>query len=185
MSHRSLVRTALPIVLLAAASLGANCPPTPTPRGAGTDGSARWAWNIAKPQVTGDFELRQILGAKVELDGRLPSNTGDWSFVTYSPSTQKVLQLTVAADSSVTNSTRAEAAPGPGIVRPLPDGWADSIAVFHATDGKRDAGAHLANLAVLNVASYANAANQAAWGINFDAGVNQIVSVDGNYVGPQ
>src|SRR5262249_43547715 len=113
------------------------------------------------------------------------SNTGNWSFVTYNKATHKVLQATVAADSHVTTSTREEADPGPGIVRALPANWADSIAVFHATDGKRDASASLSNIAVPSVPSSATPPNQPAWGINSDAGRNQIVSIDGNYIGPQ
>ena len=165
--------------------LGATGCKDPIARPAGTDGTARWAFNIAQPSLGGDYELRQILGTMVFVDGRLPANVGNWSFVTWSPSQQSIRQVTVAADASVSVDNRAEAAPGPGIAGTLPATWADSPAVLGSTNGTRDANATIAKLMVLNVASYNGVPNQAVWGINFDAGGNQLVRPDGTYIGPQ
>jgi hypothetical protein len=161
--------------------------PMPTPRPAGSDGSARWAFGIAQPVIAafaGDAEVRTILGTTVSVDGRLPANTGSWSFVAWSP-TRSTIQVTVNANGTTSSSQRTDLAPGPGIQHPLPAGWADSIPVFSATNGKRDAAARVANLVVLNLASYSQAPGRAVWGINFDAGPNQLVAADGTYIGPE
>jgi len=180
------------LTLVAAASAGGNCPAAVHRGGAAYDGSARWAWDKAQPvaaQNAADAELRQILATLVQTDGRLPANEGSWSFVCWSPSQQKTIQVTIAADGSPSTSIRAEAAPGPGIQRPLPAAWANSTDVFQAIV---NAGVSLANatgaqLAVLNVASYSGVPNQAAWAINFQGSnpPNQVVRWDGTYVGPQ
>jgi len=173
---------------LALASAGCPLPaPAPIPRGPGTEGSARWAFAIARPEIVAfaaDAEVRTISGIMVNLDGRLFANTGVWSFVAWSP-TRSTIQVTVKADGTASSSQRTDAAPGPGIQRPLPANWADSIPVFAATSGRRDPAARLANLVVLNVASYAQAPNRAVWGISFDAPPNQLVTFDGTYIGPQ
>ena len=164
----------------------AGCP-MPTPRPPGTDGTSRWAFGIAQPVITAfaaDAQVRTILGNTVNLDGRLPSNTGSWSFVAWSP-TRSTIQVTVSANGTTTTSQRTDAAPGPGIQQPLTASWADSPQVFAATNGKRDPGAHVANLIVLNIASYSQAPGRAVWGINFDAGPNQLVAADGTYIGPE
>jgi hypothetical protein len=36
-----------------------------------------------------------------------------------------------------------------------------------------------------DTSSYTGVPNQAVWGINFDAGDNQLVKPDGTYIGPQ
>ncbi len=188
LNRRNALWHAAAMVLLVAGGMGARCTP-PVPRPIGSDeGSARWAFAIAEPQITAfapDVELREILGAAVALDGRLPSNTGDWSFVAYSASKAKVLQVTVSFDGAPSTTERAESPPGPGIVRPLPAGWANSTTVFQATNGKRDPAASVGQLVVLNIASYSGAPNQAVWAINFNAGANQLVRFDGSYIGPE
>jgi hypothetical protein len=131
--------------------------------------------------IAADAELRTVIGAVVNIDGRIPSNGGSWSFVAWSP-TKSTIQVTVNANGTTSTSQRTDAAPGPGIQIPLPN-WADSIQVFAATNGKRDAGATIANLVVLNIASYSKAPNKATWGINFNAGQNQLVAADGTYIG--
>ncbi|HEX8109363.1 MAG TPA: hypothetical protein VF516_16645 [Kofleriaceae bacterium] len=174
--------------ILAFALAIAGCPPSPNiPRPPGTDGGARWAFAIAEPVIHGiapDAELREILGAVVNLDGRIPSNGGDWSFVAWSP-TRSTIQVTVSFHGTTSTSQRTDAPPGPGIQVPLPANWADSIAVFAATSGKRDPGATIANLVVLNVASYTEAPGKATWGINFNAGQNQLITATGSYIGPE
>lgn len=164
-----------------------GCPPNPNiPRPPGTDGGARWAFAIAEPVIHGiaaDAELRTVIGAAVNLDGRLPSNGGSWGFVAYSP-TRATIQVNVNANGTTSTSQRNEAAPGPGIQVPLP-AWVDSIQVFAATNGKRDPGASIAQLVVFNLTSYSQAPGKATWGINFNAGQNQLVAADGTYIGPQ
>lgn len=175
---------------LAVFAPGLGCPlpgPTPLPRPPGTDGSARWAYGIAQSELAAfapDLELRTIAGITVNLDGRLPSNTGSWGFVAWSPS-RSTIQVNVRFDGTTSSAQRTEAAPGPGIQRPLPASWADSIQVFAATNGRRDPTARIANLVVLNMASYPQAPHQAVWGINFDVPPNQLVTFDGAYIGPQ
>lgn len=174
--------------ILAFALAIAGCPPNPNiPRPPGIDGGARWAFGIAQPVIHGiaaDAELRQVLGAVVNVDGRIPSNGGSWSFVAWSP-THSTIQVTVNASGTTSTSQRTDPAPGPGIEVPLPASWADSIAVFAATNGKRDPGATIANLVVLNVASYGQAPGKATWGINFNVGQNQLVAAGGSYIGPE
>ena len=172
---------------LAVAAVTAGCPPNPNiPRPPGTDGGAKWAFAIAEPVIHGiaaDAELRTVIGAAVNLDGRLPSNGGSWSFTAWSP-TRSTVQVTVSANGTTSTTQRNEAAPGPGIEVPLP-AWADSIQVFAATNGHRDPGASIAQLVVLNLASYSKAPGKATWGMNFDAGPNQLVAANATYVGAE
>jgi hypothetical protein len=175
-------------VALAILGVAAGCPPTTiTPRPPGSDGGARWAFGIAQPKISaiaGDAQLRTIIGASVNLDGRLPANTGSWSFVAWSP-THSTIQVTVNFDGTTSTTQRTEAAPGPGIQVPMPTSWADSIQVFAATNGKRGPGSTFANLVVLNIASYSQAPGKATWGINFNAPPNQLVALNGTYIGPE
>ncbi|TMQ15543.1 MAG: hypothetical protein E6J90_07740 [Deltaproteobacteria bacterium] len=177
------------VAALAILGVAAGCPVpmTITPRPPGTDGSARWAFGIAQPRIAaiaGDAELRTIIGSSVTLDGRLPANTGSWSFVAWSP-TRSTIQVTVSFDGTTSAAQRNEAAPGPGIQVPMPASWADSIQVYAATSGHRGAGATFAQLAMLNVVSYAQTPGKATWGINFNAPPNQLVALDGTYIGPE
>jgi hypothetical protein len=184
--HRRIHRFGIAGLALVVVGAMAGCP-MPTPRPAGSDGTSRWAFGIAQPVIAAfaaDAQVRTILGNTVGLDGRLPSNTGAWSFVAWSP-TRSTIQVTVNANGTTSSSQRTDAAPGPGIQVPLTAAWADSPQVLAATSGKRAAGATVANLIVLNVASYASAPNTAVWGINFDAGPNQLVAATGGYIGPE
>jgi len=179
------VATRAAVAVLASFAL-AGCP-RPSPRPPGTDGTARWAFAIAQPKIAAfapDAEVRTIAGAPVNLDGRLPANTGSWSFVAWSP-TRSTIQVIVNADGTSSSSQRTDLAPGPGIQQPLPAGWVDSDQVFAATSGKRDPAARIADLVVLNVASYTHAPGQAVWAIRFDAGPNQLVAIDGTSLGSQ
>ena len=174
-------------VVVVLVALGLVSCTKPTSRGPGTDGTARWAFALASPKMTGDYELRQILGSSVMVDGRLAANTGAWEFVAWSPTLQSKNQITVSYNGATSESVSAEPAPGPGIVKSaLLATWADSPDVINATNGKRAPGATHAPLMVANVTNYPKAAGQAVWGINFDGGGNnQLVGIDGAYIGDQ
>ncbi len=164
--------------------LGSNCnQPAPITRpGSPYDGSAFWARDIAQPLITnfaGDAQLYNVMGAQVMVDGRLPTNLGNWSMVAWSPSRQEEFQVIVKNDGTTSTSTRQQAtAPGANN-QPVPAGWVNSTVIFNATNGHRDAGASMATLAVFNIATY----SRAIWGMNFNAGQNQYVNWDGTYIG--
>jgi hypothetical protein len=162
--------------------------PQPRTGGAFGDGSAKWALKIAEPLITAfaaDVNLYEVFGADVGLDGRLPSNTGDWSFVAWSPTKQTSFQVTVKFDGSTSTTTRNEPSPPSFNGQAVPAGWVDSVDAFAIVAPYLACAATRAQVAVLNVASYAEAPNQSAWAINFDAGQNQLVKWDGTYIGPQ
>ena len=179
-------RTLIAVALLATLSVAGCKDPVSRPAG-GTDGTARWAFALASPKMTGDYELRQILGSQVMVDGRLAANTGSWEFVTWSPSLQSKKQITVGHDGATSESTSSEATPGPGVVKAaIPATWADSPQIINATNGKRAAGATHSPIMIANVTNYPKATGQAVWGINFDGGGNnQLVGLDGTYIGDQ
>ncbi len=164
--------------------LGSNCnQPAPVTRpGSPYDGSAFWARDIAQPLITNfanDAQLHNIMGAQVIVDGRLPANLGNWSIVAWSPSRQEEFQVIVRNDGTTSTSTRQQtSAPGANN-QPIPAGWVNSTVIFNATTGHRDPGATMATLAVFNIATY----TRPAWGLNFNAGVNQYVNWDGTYIG--
>jgi hypothetical protein len=93
--------------------------------------------------------------------------------------------VTVKADGSFFTTTRNAPTPPSQNGQPLPAGWADSKVIFAAVEPYLPCGVTHARLAVLNVASYAQAPNQPAWGIYFNVGQNQLVRWDGAYIGPQ
>lgn len=152
------------------------------------EGSAKWALDIAQPEITsfaGDAVLYQILGAMVWKDGRLPSNTGSWSFVCWSNSLDKILQVTV--NHQGTNSTSVRDSPDPpstGSGGPLPNGWVNSLAIFAAIPAV-EVTENFAQLLVVNTTSYPQAPNTALWAINFAGGRNPLVKWDGQYIGTQ
>jgi hypothetical protein len=176
-------------IVIAAVAAACATVPAPAPRpGPLGQGSARWAYAIAQPSIAAsapDAELYTILGAFVWRDGRLPSNTGDWSFVAWSPSLKQTLQVTVKFDGTFFTTTRNEATPPSQNGQPLPAGWLDSPDIFAVVASHLTCGVTHAQLAVLNVASYPQAPNQPVWGINFNVGQNQLVKWDGTYVGTQ
>jgi len=153
---------------LALAIIGANagCPPiTITPRPAGTTAALAGRSPSRSPRSPPSPATPSFAPSSAppyRLDGRIPANTGSWSFVAWSP-THSTIQVTVDANGAASTTTRTEAAPGPGIQVPLPASWADSIQVFAATNGHRDPGASIANLVVLNLASYSQAPHKAVW----------------------
>ena len=185
MRMQPLCRLLLAVVLL---STFTGCKNPQTRPGPAFDGSAQWAWNIAQPMVaafSSDAQIYNILGATIFPDGRLPANTGDWSFVTWSASNHQQFQVTVNFDGTATSST-TNVATTPGVGgTPVPAGWANSIVVFQATVGHRASGVTIANLVVLNEASYPTAPGPNVWGINFDVSPNQLVRWDGTYLGTE
>lgn len=180
---------ALVLLLVVMAPEGCQKLPSPMPRpGPVSEGSARWAFGVAQPLISAfalDATLYAILGGMVNRDGRLPTNIGDWSFVAWSPSQQKTLQVTVKYDGTASTTTRNEASPPSPIGRPIPAGWLDSPEIFAVAAPHLTCGVIHAQLAVLNVASYNEAPNQTVWAINFNVGRNQLVKWDGTYVGTQ
>lgn len=180
--HPNVRWTVLPLALGSALLVGFSCP-TPLPRtGPLFDGSAFWAWQLAQPRVaafSSDAALYTVLGARVWHDGRLPSNTGDWSFVTWSPSLLKEFQVTVNYDGTVTTDTRDRPnAPG-AAGQPVPAGWVNSTIVFQAADPGRHGGDDAATLVVFNIST---APSPGIWGINYPSG-NLGVRWDGTYLG--
>lgn len=173
--------TLLRLIAVAGLVLLAGCPlPAPVSRPPGSDGTARWAWGIAQPVIqaqASDAQLRGIHGMNVFTDGRLPANIGAWSFITWSPSQNRKVQVTVNA-SGGTSTALGDSEPEAGHP-PINAAWADSPQVLGATVGHRDASASLVNLMVLG---YGHDGPNAAWGINFNAGSNQIVSWNGTWL---
>ena len=173
------------LALVAGTTICASCPPPALRPGPAFDGSAYWAWQIAEPQTTAfapDAHLYEVLGAVVYHDGRLPGNTGTWSFVTWSASRQQVFQVTVDHAGVTTTSTRSQAtAPGSG-GQPVPAGWVNSPVIFQAAEPHRPGSAVTAQLAVFNLGTWATGGQ---WGINYPGGPNVIVRWDGTFVGTQ
>jgi len=175
-------------IFLCAGSLAVGCTTvSPSPRFT-DDGTAHWALNIAQPLITAfaaDAQLYEVLGADVGRDGRLPTNTGTWSFVTWSLSRTTTFQVTIKHDGTTSTSTRSEPSPASQLGQPVPLGWVDSLSVFAVVAPYLACAVTRAQLVAFNVASYAEAPSQSAWSINFDAGQNQLVKWDGTYIGPQ
>lgn len=174
--------TALPLALGGALLAGFSCPKPVVRTGLLFDGSAYWAWQLAQPKVAAfgsDAVLYSVLGAQVWHDGRLPSNTGDWSFVTWSRSLRKEFQVTVLFDGTLTTSTRDR--PGaPGVAgQPVPSGWVNSPQVFQAAEQGRHSGDDVATVVVFN---WSTASSPGLWGISYPSGI-LAVRWDGTYVG--
>jgi len=183
-------RTTLLLLASLPLTMAASCPtPTPTERpGSDFDGSAHWALALAQPDITsfaGDARPYTVLGSMIYRDGRLSADTGTWSIVAWSPSRQEVLQVNVQHDGSTSTTTRAQASAPSHNGQPIPAGWANSTVIFDAVAPHLASGTNHAVLAVLNTTSYPPAPTETVWGINFNVGPNQLVRVDGTYLGPQ
>jgi hypothetical protein len=161
----------------------AGCPAGVERGGDDVTGGARWAYDRARPAMATDAQLYAILGASIEPDGRLPANTGSWTFVTWSATTHEARSITVVAAGDASAETRTSAT-GPSASRePLPDAWADSQDVFAAVQPHLPCNVTTAPAAALNVMTYPEAMGQVAWAINYDVGANQLVKWDGTYLG--
>jgi hypothetical protein len=183
-SGRLPVQTACVMLLALLALVGCNVDPQQRP-GDVFDGSAQWALDIARPLIDGfasDAELYTILGAVVFRDGRLPANTGTWSFVAWSPSRQEEFQVTVKHDGTTTTSTREQDNGPSSDGQPVPDNWVNSPAIFDATAPHRGPDVVTATLVVFNISTHTT---PRVWGINYDSGPdpNHYVDINGNYLG--
>ncbi len=182
-------QTRILFVLLIGLMLSSASCPRPEPRtGPSFEGSAKWALNIAQPLINGfaaDAKIYSILGANIYKDGRLPANTGDWSFVTWSPSRLEKFQVTVLWDGRTTTSTRSQASPPGATGLPIPAGWVNSTVIFNAAAPHLGSDVRYAVLTVFNLTNFPEAPDQAVWGINFNAGPNQLIKWDGTYIGTQ
>ena len=152
------------------------------------DGSAMWALEKAQPVINGfasDSKIYSILGAMIMKSGRLPANTGTWSFISWSPSLEQECQVTIDCQGNATKSIRAsENPPHSASGGVLPEGWVNSLMVFSSIPSDQTS-ANYATLVVFNFTNFSQAPNLAVWGINFGGGRNQLVKWDGQYLGPQ
>jgi hypothetical protein len=170
-SHRlSQVPLPLSLAMTLATLTLAGCPnPVPAvPRPPGADdGSAKWAIaqaHNALAACAADIEVRAILGARVAMNGRLFTNVGTWSVVGWSPSQQQTCQVNVSFDGTTSTTQRAEAAPGPGVQRPMPLGE-NSTAIF-ADMATREVSASEATLVLFNESTFPGHPGEAVWAIN-------------------
>src|SRR5688572_14040906 len=98
------------LIVVFAALSGLACPKGQVRPGPGSDGSARWAADLARPRIAAfapDAELRTIVGARIASDGRLFANTGSWSVAAFSPSRQEKIDVIVSANGTITESVSA------------------------------------------------------------------------------
>lgn len=152
------------------------------------NGSVKWALQIAQPEISSfssDAQIYSILGALIWKDGRLPDNTGTWSFVSWSFTLQQTYQVTIDHQGNVTESIRDNVnPPNTGSGGTLPAGWVNSTAIF-ASIPIQEITKNYAQLVVFNTTSYSEEPNTAVWGINFAGGKNPLVRWDGVYIGTQ
>lgn len=163
----------------------AGCPAGVERGGDDVTGGARWAYDRARPTMAADAQLYALLGASIELDGRLPSNTGSWTFITWSATTHEARYITVDAGGTASAEMRTAASGPSASGQPLPDAWADSQDVFAAVRPYLPCEATTAPAAMFNVGTFPEAMGQVAWAINYDAGANQLVKWDATYLGAQ
>lgn len=140
-------------------------------RGAGTDGSARWAYDVAiaraKTSLASDAVVVEITGEDVMPDGRLAANRGKWTV--YCSSFTAAGRLPVVVDHLRVVTVGASASPG--VIRALgapPGTFPDSIAIFAATAGKGAAGVRIVNGQV--TCRHDSVAGSHVWSIPFKVG---------------
>ena len=173
--------------LLAVMALSSCDDPEARP-GDSFDGSVQWALQIAQPEInnfSSDAQIYSILGATIWKDGRLPANTGTWSFISWSASLQKICQVTVDDEGNTRKTIRdSENPPNTGSGSTLPAGWVNSPTIFSAIP-TQEITRSFAQLVAFNYTSYLQAPNEAVWGINFAGGRNPLVRWNGEYIGTQ
>ena len=184
---RSVIGVICSVALLLLVS-GCDCPPPEQRPGSSYDGSVHWALDAAQPVIhsfASDAEIYQVLGAVVWNDGRLPANSGSWSFVSWSPSRREICQVTVNWLGNARERVRESVdPPRTGSGGPIPSAWVNSTAVFSGIPSN-EVTASFAQLVVFNLNNHDEAPNAAVWGINFAGGNNPLVRWDGVYVGNQ
>lgn len=157
-------------------------------QGPSFDGSAKWAFGKAQPVINtfaNDSKVYSILGSMIMKSGRLPANTGAWSFVSWSPSLKKECQVNIDYQGKATKSIKdLELPPNTASGGPLPVGWVNSDIIFSSIPGSEVSSSY-ATLVVFNFTNFPQAPNLAVWGISFSNGGNQLVRWDGYYLGPQ
>lgn len=146
-------------------------PNSPRP-GPDFEGSAQWAYKIAQNIIgnfSSDAELYGIVGEKVFRDGRLSENIGSWSFILWSPSEKKILEVTVDEKGVATNTTRNEVSPTPPVEQPIHSGWVNSTDIFKTATKymPHQIGVTFAYSAALNIGNDPNAPDEAVWNVNF------------------
>lgn len=153
------------------------------------DGSAYWALQKAQPEITNfaaDAEIYNILGTMIWKDGRLPSNTGEWSFVSWSQTRKQTCQVTVNYQGTTSKSIQNQSSPpNTGSGFPIPVGWKNSIEIFSIITSKEIINDNYANLVVFNLANYTQSPNNAVWAVNFSQGINPLVTWNGTFIGNQ
>jgi len=165
--------------------LGASCPDPMLRPGTAFNGSAKWAFNIAQPLITdfaSDVELYVIGGTRIWKDGRLPSNTGTWTFFAWSASRQQELQVTVYHDENTRTKLKDEEEP-PGRGQPIPTNWANSTTIFQAAWPYVSGAPSSVTLVIFNFTEYPEAPGQAVWGLVYESpGGTHKVRWDGVYL---
>lgn len=132
------------------------------------DGSAQWAFQIAQHPITRfstDAQLYCVIGELVRIDGRLSANVGNWSFLLWSNTKQRVFEVTVSHLGKASNTTRNAISPTPPIEQPIPQGWSNSTEIFHALPSKVRASVSYAFSAVLNVGNNPKVPDDPVWAI--------------------
>ena len=160
-----------------------------TPRLSTYEGSAHWALEKAQPEINSfdpNAEIYWIMGAGVWKDGRLPLNTGSWSFTCWSSSRQEICDVVVNYSGNTSTSTRTRTnPPSTGSGQPIPTDWHNSTIIFDAIPLKEKTD-NYANLLTYNLYDYGDvnniASGKAVWAINFTGGKNPLVMDDDHSV---
>ena len=134
----------------------------------GTDGSARWAYDAARPraqsELASDAVPVEVTGEDVMPDGRLAANRGKWTIAFSSFTAGERVNISVDHLGGVTVGERSS----PGVIRALgtpPGNFTDSITVFANTAGHGAAGARTVENPVTCV--YDNIAGNHVWTIRY------------------
>ncbi len=137
LTNAALLGFMLSIALVSCGPVTVVQAPTPARRtGSSSDGSARWAFDLARERVEAkgfdaDNELYVIEGALIWNDGRLPADRGSWHFWFWNESQHLKLEIEVRYDGEILANT--ETKPQSPAGRPaMPANWADSTAIFQA-----------------------------------------------------
>ena len=139
-----IVRLVCVLALLVIILAGTGCiEPKPEPRLPDTEGSVKWAYDVALPraqtELAADAVLVEISGEDVMPDGRLAANLGKWVLSFSSFSEKRRISITVDHTRAVSVGSRTS----PGAIHALgspPGTFPDSTNIFAATVGKGASG---------------------------------------------